>query len=193
MRTAALLLAGVLTFEVFAAPAAALAQAVEPGTRIRLSGDWPGVRRRVGTFVIDERDSIWIRESPASHRSIFWPAVARETTLVGLSELDVQQLEISRGLHRDGGLSVLVGTLAGAGLGALIGAAAYDPADTWGLLSKSEMEGALALVLGVGGCAIGGIISLTRRTEKWEAAPIESLERSVASADSMEVARAPGH
>ena len=188
MRTVAWLLVGVLSFDVCAAPSLAIAESVAPGTRIRLTGDWPGARRQIGSFLIHERDSIWIRKTlvanPVSRRSIARDEVAPETTRVGVRETDVRRLEISRGMQGDHGRSVLIGTLGGVAFGALLGTLSYTR-DAEPFYSRGLAATGGAIAFGLLGLVFGTIVSLGSAKEKWEPVPITSLHGlTTAPADS---------
>jgi hypothetical protein len=68
---------------------------------------------------------------------------------------------------RSAGHNVLVGTTAGAGIGAILGVSTADP-DAW-IMSYTAGEGAMAMgSLGaIGGAALGGIVSAFKNSETY--------------------------
>jgi len=167
MRTIALLLATALTLETLSS-ATALSAGVTPGTRVRLTGPEGG--RRIGSFHIEQRDSIWIRTCSGSD------------SLLGMRELDVRRLEISRGVHGDGGRAALLGAFIGIAGGMVIGAASYRP-DDWPL-SRGSLATIGAVGFGLAGLLVGGIISVGSSVERWDAVPVEALRSDSAPPDS---------
>lgn len=85
---------------------------------------------------------------------------------------DISKLEVSRGKHGNGRRGMLYGTLIGAGVGTIAGAASYKKPDcagsTW-FCDTGRGADAFAggLVGGVIGFAIGGIWGATHSSERW--------------------------
>lgn len=158
------------------APIRSPAEPIAPGTRIRLSGDWPGGGRWVGSFEVRERDSIWIDRVTASPhgsgRSIGRRAPFAEDTRVGVPAADVRRLEVSHGLQLDVAHGARIGVFSGIVLGAVLGAVAWDPSSS---RSRRELAGTGAVLFGGLGLIVGGMAGLATRVERWEAQPVSSL------------------
>lgn len=185
MRIIALVLLVALGFETFA-PVRTLAEPIAPGTRIRLTGDWPGGGHWVGAFEAIERDSIWIRDVTAwpraSSHSIGRHAPLPESSKIVVREIDVRSLEVSHGMQSDVARGARIGVLSGIVLGAVLGAASYDPTS---IRSRRQVAGTGALVFGALGLIVGGFTGLVTRVEQWEAVPLSRLgEDGSAPADS---------
>ena len=188
MRIAASILLVALGMETIA-PVRSAAEPIAPGTRIRLSGDWPGGGRWVGSFETRERDSIWIARVTAfphgAGRSIGRHAPFAEDTRVGVPAADVRSLEVSRGLQLDVAHGARIGVFSGIVLGAVLGAVAWDPSSS---RSRRDLAGTGAVLLGGVGLIVGGVAGLATRVERWEALPVSSL----APADSTRSPRSRG-
>ena len=96
----------------------------------------------------------------------------------------VQKLEISQGGHADTWRGGLIGTLAGIGVGALIGLAAGNyECPTTGLpapaaedcLTPGESAATGAILGAVGGGGLGLLIGSSRKSERWRALSPEQI------------------
>ena len=144
-------------------PAPAPEPAVAPGTRVRITV--PGEARRVGTVVAIVGDTLVAQWERGGARG------------VALSQLS--RLEVSRGRHRRPWRGAGLGLALGATVGAVVGAATYEGCE--GRANCMELGGpgtnavAAALVIGVAGAAVGGVLGASRPTEAWRSVPRERL------------------
>jgi len=178
-RTSDRWIAALLCFMTIAAPLSACADTVAPGARIRVSGAWTGGSRRIGSFVKNQRDSIWMWERftnspPISRRSITHRDPVLDSAFVGFRMLDVQRLEISTGMHREVGHDAVIGLLSGVAIGVLVGVAT-NPGPV--PISQDLWLGLQVFGGGIYGLGLGALVGL-RRSEHWKEVPVAELERS---------------
>jgi len=129
---------------------------VAPGTRVRVTH--PAEGTRVGTALAITDDLLFVR----------WRG---ESDTVGVPLAEVTQLDVSDGrnthrtLKRTG-----IGIVAGAGLGAIIGAVSTDKSDPF--ISQEELAGVGALLLGTLG-GLMGLVSGVLQSEPWQEVPLD--------------------
>ena len=129
---------------------------VAPGTRVRVTH--PAEGTRVGTALAITDDLLFVR----------WRG---ESDTVGVPLAEVTQLDVSDGrnthrtLKRTG-----IGIVAGAGLGAIIGAVSTDKSDPF--ISQGELAGVGALLLGTLG-GLMGLVSGVLQSEPWHEVPLD--------------------
>lgn len=151
-------------------PVAGLSQASQPeqirvdtGSRVRISAPVFGPNKQVGTAASLTRDSLGLRQGPST-----------ASRLVATS--DITALEVSRGSHTRKAKGALWGLLIGAGSGAVLGYALYQPpkCDTMAFgclnLIGPDSKGSNAEWSGVGGGILGllvGTLVGMGSTESW--------------------------
>ena len=154
------------------------AQGQTPGDTVLARGTWVRITAPalspaplIGTLEGRRADSLlWVRKQ--EERPLSLPLTA------------VQKLEISQGRHADTWRGGLIGTLAGIGVGALIGLAAGNyECPTTGLpalaaadcLTPEESAAAGAILGAVGGGGLGLLIGSSRKSERWRAVSPEQI------------------
>jgi hypothetical protein len=138
---------------VLVAPFPLLAQQeslLAPGERVRVTAPGIGVHERVCTFSALRRDTALVME--------------RGGTLLALPLASITKLEVSRGRRSRVGKGAVIGLLAGAGAGVLLGA-----------LDLAQEEGGAEYVLlgwaGLGagaGALFGAVLGAVIRVDRWE-------------------------
>ena len=154
-RPLALLLVGVLTI-----PSVLTAQAVSPGSRVRVTD--PAEGTRIGTVVAVTPDTLEVRFAHGS-----------EPTPVAIAR--VTRLDVSRGRERRTMGRAALGVVVGAGVGSLIGAISASDCPTGVQLCPSA-RGNRILSGGTLLGSVGGVIGLIagrRPAELWEQVPLE--------------------
>ena len=152
-----------------AEPAAAQAPAALPiadGTRARVTAPALGPSRRVATVIAQRGDTLVLRSEGALNS-------------VAVPLAGVTGLEVSRGRHTRVRRGLAVGLVTGAVVGAVASYAAYKP-DTCGEtelgcflsplpeFSRSDETVLGAIGGGLLGAAVGSVVGLAWRTERWE-------------------------
>jgi hypothetical protein len=139
--------------------AAQQGQDLTEGTRVRIDG------RFVGTIFDLSSDTLVVHgvdDRTSDSRSV---AVA-----------EIDRLEVSRGMKSNWKTGMWVGTLAGAAIGALAGAAGCE--DSF-IFSRDEcivMTGATGMLIGI---PLGALTGALIKTERWENVPMEIVRVSV--------------
>ena len=155
---------------VFLTPSVVRAQAPElalaPGSRVRVTA--PGVltpARQSGRVLATSRDSLRVQLDGGADS--LW-----------LSRALFTELEVNRGPHRSTGKGIVLGMLSGAALGAVIGAATYQPpkpcANCW-FGAPDFGQGGQALIAGVAGALVGAVVGAFvghyHQSDGWERVP----------------------
>ena len=169
-----MLLAGFTTATAQATPAAS-PLLLETGTRIRVKPNgesrlFPGGDRRVGVLRALTRDSL----------TIDWTGGGSATVPIA----SVSQLDASRGRQHFVVRGLLIGGVAGAGMGALIGAASYDssPCEPIGCFFDygRGFDTAVGAAIGGGaGLVVGGTVGAIGRREVWRRVRLGALASRV--------------
>lgn len=149
MKSALTILAVALFF-----PAIAETQspALAAGARVRVTSPRDDLNRYVGTLM-ELRDDSVVVAGPRGSRTI---------------ALDnVTALDVSAGTRTQIARSALIGFGAGAVLGGIWGAAAYDGPDFF-FSSAAQMGAFSGLVFGSIGLVAGGVVGAMNRTDRWE-------------------------
>ncbi|HJQ12568.1 MAG TPA: hypothetical protein VJ840_16160 [Gemmatimonadaceae bacterium] len=165
MRTLLVMLTTSLaTSSAIAQTSPTIAWPVDSGSRVRIVAVGIGDRARVGTLVSTSPDTLVVNE--------------RKSTAFTVAAPDVVRLEVSRGTRTYRAKGTLIGLLAGAAGGALLGTATYSPAKCttgeWCLDMGQEFAAAGGAVLGaIVGTLVGYSIGASPR-DIWEAVPLPS-------------------
>ena len=141
------------------------------GARVRLtpanrSPQFPDGARRIGVLRGAARDSL----------VVLWADGGEETLPVA----EVRRLDVSRGRQRAVWQGLAIGLAAGAGTGAIIGAASYtdDGCGEFGCLvdfGRNFHAGIGAAIGGAAGVLVGGTIGAVGRWERWRRLPTSAL------------------
>jgi hypothetical protein len=154
-RLAVLLVSSQLFAQVMSGQGATKPAQRAPGTRVRVTH--PAEGTRVGTALAITEDQLFVRWADGSDT-------------VGVPLAEVTRLDVSAGRSRYRALRYAgVGLVAGAALGAMAGAAAYNDRDSFFGRGAFTAEGAIMLG-GLGG--VIGLVSGALRSDPWQEVPL---------------------
>jgi len=149
-------------------------QAISPaaiGERVRITTPTQrGPDRVLGQVVAARADSLVVQT----------PGVATPRA-VAIGEIST--LEVSQGMHGNGGRGMAYGSLIGVAVGGLLGAATYTKPDCNGafLCPSPESSGidvvAGGLLGGLVGLGVGGLWGAAHPSERWQARPLGTAPR----------------
>lgn len=153
--------------------------ALQAGSTVRLHAP------RAATYVLPQP----VRPSDTQ---IVLPAHARART-VRCADLDRVQLQVSPGSRgrstlRGAGIGLLVGAATGAALG-YFGTEEDDSG--WEILSREEVAGIGAVIVGGTGALVGGVIGYTTSGSRWQDVPLTTRTARV-PAEGLRIAPAGG-
>ena len=149
------------------APALSTAQVAAP------TPDWPltpGLRVRIISPVLGARPQTGNVVSATSDTLVFVPA--KESFTTALSTPNISRVEVAQGTHTHKLRGALLGFLAGAGSGLVIGSATYKPPkcnpDVWcmdmfGQAGSTVAGGVLGALFGT----VTGLLIGSRETDNW--------------------------
>jgi hypothetical protein len=167
---AALLLLTLALPGALASQAAPRATPLAAGARVRITR--PGEQPLVAIVVAHTADSLLVQASGHS-------------LPVALPLTEISQLDVSTGRHRHVAKGIGVGFVAGGTVGALLGAATYQPCTSTeflGCLMAPENRGqsaALGILVGGGlGLIVGGLVGSVRQ-EQWARVPLDGKRVSL--------------
>jgi hypothetical protein len=155
-RLAVLLVSLLMVPRVIAGQNVTPAARVAPGARVRVTH--PAEGTRVGTALAITDDLLFVRWS-------------NDSDTVGVPLAEVTRLDVSDGrnthrtLKRTG-----IGIVAGAGLGAIIGAVSTDKSQPF--ITQGELAGVGALLVGTLG-GLMGLVSGVLQSEPWQEVPLD--------------------
>ena len=155
-QLAALLVSLLVVPQVIAAQGVTTPPRVAPGARVRVTH--PAEGTRVGTALAITDDLLFVR----------WRG---ESDTVGVPLAEVTELDVSSGRNKYRALKHAgIGLVAGAGLGAMFGAASYDHGDSF--IGQGALAAGGAIVFG----SLGGLIGLVSgvlHSEPWQEVPLD--------------------
>ena len=150
MRVLSLVLVSVLLAGSLAAQAPVSAQSLQPGTRVRVSTvDAPSLLR-IGTVSAASVDSLWFLADGAN-------------TTLALPYGAISQLNVRVDRHSNAQRGAVIGVLAGAGTGIILGLAGDDK----GWFTPGQNAVFEGIGLGALGLLVGGAIGAAFDTEEW--------------------------
>lgn len=140
------------------------ATAQTPSTELLLQ---IGARVRVSSSTSSSLGSAWVGTVLAQHGDTLslQPEGTQDTLALTLSSNT--QLEVSTGTHSHVGQGMGLGLLAGASIGALVGATTYTPGNCLVFCGPGVAAAADGLAGGLLGTIVGGFMG-ARHTENWE-------------------------
>ncbi len=127
------------------------------GSRVRVTAPECGLSGQAATF-----------------RALRADTLVLDTTECSLAS--VTRLDVSRGQKSH----AVVGSLVGAGAGALVGLAMCANTDVCGILSDNDLKGEVVAISVVVGGLVGGIVGYLIKTDRWEEIRLERLRVSLA-------------
>ena len=133
--------------------------ALTTGNRVQVTSAAHGADKVVGTVLAIQNDTLVLQ-------------VEKITNPIRLPFSAITDIQVSRGQRRQVGGGIVMGGAIGAGVGMLLGFAAGD--DDPGILAMSAGDKAAigAVLLGVAGAGIGGLVGARSSREKWEHVPL---------------------
>ena len=156
--------------DVLTAQAAMPEGAVGPGARVRITQ--AGQKPRVAVVVARSADTLVVR----------WP---ENTNAVALPYAGISRLDVSTGRHRKVLKGAAIGTLSAGAVGAILGAATYQPCESSGfdcLLAPTSASGSAVVggVLGgTLGLIVGTLVGLPKRDD-WHQVSLDASRVAVA-------------
>jgi len=128
------------------------------GSLVRVTLQQPNAR--------GHRPRVQARVLTAGPDSLRLAWLSGDTTTLALH--DMSRLELGTGPHRPILSSIGMGTVAGGfGLGFLAALSYDDGSCTFLCFSRGEVAGIAGMIGAIGGAAVGGIVGLSRTTERW--------------------------
>lgn len=145
---------------------------LQAGERVRITGSTHSLDRARGTIISLAEDSICVALlTDPSRRDWAWATgykrPGRRVTWLNIEELET--IEVWQGQHGHPWTGALLGSVAGAGTGAVLGALATD---SW--FSEVELAVVSAVIGMIPGALFGAIIGAGTRTVEWKPARLSS-------------------
>jgi hypothetical protein len=137
-----------------AAPSTSVAQQLTLESRLRVTAPALGYQKRIGLY-----------------RGIHADSLVLDSTAIPIAA--ISQLDVSWGRKRAYGRGMLVGTAGGLALGALLGAATCT--DTDFVMTEGGCTVGIALLGGLVGLGVGGVIGNSKKIETWKPVPTAGL------------------
>ena len=157
--------------DVLAAQSAMPEGAVGPGARVRITQ--AGSKPRTAVVVARSADTLVVR----------WP---ENSNAVALPYAGISRLDVSTGRHRKVLKGAAIGTLSAGAVGAILGAATYQPCEStelFGCLMASSSASESAVIGGVLGGAlglvVGTLVGLPKRDD-WHQVSLDASRVAVA-------------
>jgi hypothetical protein len=139
------------------------------GNRVQVTSPAHRADKVVGTVLAIQNDTLVLQ-------------VEKITDPVRLPFSAITKIQVSRGQRRRVGDGLIMGGAIGAGVGMLLGFAAGD--DDPGILAMSAGDKAAigAVLLGVAGAGLGGLLGARSTKERWEPVPLGGVAARIGMA-----------